>query len=62
MKSLVVCLGLPGSAALAQPASEVAALGGESQRGDGRPLAVGDRLDIGTPQGRRLRQRLGGLD
>ena len=39
---------LLSSAALAQQACEVMALSGEVQRVDGRALAVGDRLDVGT--------------
>jgi hypothetical protein len=48
MRSLVLCLSLFSSAALAQQACEVMAVSGEAQRVDGKALAVGDRLDVGT--------------
>lgn len=48
MKSLLLCLSLLTSAAWAEPACEVMSLSGEAQRVDGKPLAVGDRLDVGT--------------
>ncbi|MBI3348745.1 MAG: FecR domain-containing protein [Burkholderiales bacterium] len=48
MKLLVLMLSLLGSAALAQQACEVVAVSGEAQRVDGRALAVGDKLDVGT--------------
>lgn len=48
MKSLLLLLSLLASPVLAQPACEVLAVSGEAQRGDGRALAVGDRLDAGT--------------
>lgn len=48
MRALLLCLSLLSSAALAQQACEVMAVSGEAQRMDGKPLAVGDRLDVGT--------------
>lgn len=45
---LGLCLSLCAAAALAQQACEVLALSGDAQRTDGKPLAVGDRLDVGT--------------
>ncbi|MFN3305083.1 MAG: FecR domain-containing protein [Roseateles sp.] len=48
MRALVLCLSLLGSAAWAQPACEVAAVQGEALQADGRPLAAGDRLDVGA--------------
>lgn len=48
MRALMLCLALLSSAALAQPACEVMAVSGDAQRADGKPLAVGDRLDVGT--------------
>lgn len=46
--ALLVCLALLSSAALAQTACEVMAVSGDAQRLDGKPLAVGDKLDVGT--------------
>jgi hypothetical protein len=46
--ALLLCLALWASAAAAQPVCEVLALSGEAQRADGKPLAVGDRLEVGT--------------
>jgi hypothetical protein len=48
MRALVLSLSLLSSAALAQQACEVVAVSGEAQRMDGKALAVGDRLDVGT--------------
>ncbi|KQW52255.1 MULTISPECIES: FecR domain-containing protein [unclassified Roseateles] len=48
MRSLLLCLALWGSAAFAQPVCEVMAVSGEAQRVDGKALAVGDKLDVGT--------------
>lgn len=48
MRSLVLCLCLLSSAAWAQQACEVVAVSGEAQRVDGKALAVGDKLDVGT--------------
>lgn len=48
MRALVLSLSLLSSAALAQQACEVMAVSGDAQRVDGKPLAVGDRLDVGT--------------
>lgn len=45
---LVFVFSLLSSAAFAQQACEVVAVSGEAQRADGRALAVGDRLDVGT--------------
>lgn len=61
MRPLVLCMSLLSSAALAQQACEVMAVSGEARRDAGKPLAVGERLDVGTtlrtgPAGRvRLR-------
>lgn len=46
--ALLLGLALLSSAALAQQACEVVALSGDAQRADGKPLAVGDKLDVGT--------------
>ncbi|HEY8877850.1 MAG TPA: FecR family protein [Roseateles sp.] len=48
MRSLLLCLSLLSSAALAQQACEVMAVSGEARRADGKALAVGDKLDVGT--------------
>ncbi|MEO6278862.1 FecR domain-containing protein [Roseateles sp.] len=48
MKSVVLCLSLLSSAAFAQQACEVVAVSGDAQRIDGKALAVGDKLDVGT--------------
>ena len=48
MKRLVLCLSLLSSAAFAQQACEVVSVSGEAQRVDGKTLAVGDKLDVGT--------------
>lgn len=48
MKFPVLLLLLLSSAAFAQQACEVTAVSGEAQRADGRALAVGDKLDVGT--------------
>ncbi|MDR7271487.1 hypothetical protein J2X20_004155 [Pelomonas saccharophila] len=48
MRALVFCLSLLSSAAFAQQACEVMAVSGEAQRVDGKVLAVGDKLDVGT--------------
>ncbi|RZL36557.1 MAG: hypothetical protein EOP35_10735 [Rubrivivax sp.] len=48
MRALVLSLSLLSSAALAQQACEVVAVSGEAQRVDGKALAVGDKLDVGT--------------
>lgn len=48
MRALLLSLSLLSSAALAQQACEVVAVSGEAQRVDGKALAVGDRLDVGT--------------
>jgi hypothetical protein len=48
MRALVLSLSLLGSAAFAQQACEVMAVSGEAQRVDGKALAVGDKLDVGT--------------
>ena len=48
MRSLLLCLSLLSSAAFAQQACEVLAVSGEAQRVDGKALAVGDKLDVGT--------------
>lgn len=48
MKSLLLCLSLLGSAAWAQTACEVLAVRGEATQADGRPLAAGDKLDVGA--------------
>lgn len=48
MRALLLSLCLLSCAAHAQQACEVMAVSGEAQRADGKPLAVGDRLDVGT--------------
>ena len=48
MRALLLSLSLLSSAALAQQACEVMAVSGEAQRIDGKALAVGDKLDVGT--------------
>lgn len=48
MRALLLCLSLLSSAAFAQQACEVMAVSGEAQRVDGRALAVGDKLEVGT--------------
>src|SRR5689334_2325295 len=48
MRALVLCLSLLSSAAWAQQACEVMAVSGDAQRVDGKALAVGDKLDVGT--------------
>lgn len=48
MRLLVLCVSLLSSAAWAQQACEVMAVSGEAQRLDGKALAVGDKLDVGT--------------
>lgn len=48
MKSVVLCLSLLSSTAWAQQACEVMAVSGEARRVDGKALAVGDKLDVGT--------------
>lgn len=47
-RALLLCLALLSSAAVAQTACEVMAVSGDAQRADGRALAVGDKLDVGT--------------
>lgn len=63
MRALLLMLTLLGTAAFAQQACEVVAVSGEAQRADGRPLAVGDRLDVGTTlrtgAGGRVRLKFG---
>jgi hypothetical protein len=63
MRALLLMLTLLSTAAFAQQACEVVAVSGEAQRADGRPLAVGDRLDVGTTlrtgAGGRVRLRFG---
>ncbi|MBL8279252.1 MAG: FecR domain-containing protein [Pelomonas sp.] len=46
--ALLLGLALLSSAAMAQQACEVVALSGDAQRLDGKPLALGDKLDVGT--------------
>ncbi|MFK4704714.1 hypothetical protein ABIC83_001542 [Roseateles asaccharophilus] len=48
MRALLLSLSLLSSAVLAQTACEVAAVSGDAQRTDGKALAVGDKLDVGT--------------
>jgi len=48
MKWLVLSVALLSSAAWAQQACEVMAVSGDAQRVDGKALAVGDKLDVGT--------------
>lgn len=48
MRMLLICLSLLSSAVWAQQACEVMAVSGEAQRLDGKALAVGDRLEVGT--------------
>ena len=52
MRALLLTVALLSSllcaSAFAQQACEVVALSGEAQRVDGKPLAVGDKLDVGT--------------
>lgn len=48
MRALLLSLSLLSSAALAQQACEVMAVSGEAQRADGKALAVGDKLEVGT--------------
>ncbi len=48
MKTVLLCLSLLSSTAFAQQACEVLAVSGEAQRADGKALAVGDKLDVGT--------------
>lgn len=48
MRALLLCLSLLSSAVLAQQVCEVMAVSGEAQRVDGKALAVGDKLDVGT--------------
>jgi hypothetical protein len=48
MRVLLFCLSLLSSTAWAQQACEVMAVSGEAQRADGKALAVGDKLDVGT--------------
>jgi hypothetical protein len=48
MRLLLLSLSLLSSVAVAQTACEVAAVSGEAQRADGRALAVGDKLDVGS--------------
>jgi hypothetical protein len=50
MRALVFSLSMlvTGVAAVAQPACEVVAVNGEAQRADGKALAVGEQLDVGT--------------
>jgi hypothetical protein len=48
MKPLVLMLSLLCSTAFAQQACEVMAVSGDAQRVDGKLLAVGDKLDVGT--------------
>lgn len=63
MRALLLCLSLLSTAALAQQACEVVAVSGEAQRVDGKALAVGDRLDVGTTlrtgAGGRVRLKFG---
>ncbi len=47
-KNFLLVLSLLCGSALAQQACEVMALSGDAQRVDGKPLAVGDKLDVGT--------------
>lgn len=54
--ALLLCLALLSSTAAAQTACEVVAVSGDAQRADGKALAVGDRLDVGT----QLRTGAGG--
>lgn len=46
--ALLFSLALWSAAVLAQPVCEVVALSGDAQRLDGKPLAAGDRLEVGT--------------
>ncbi|RTL41340.1 MAG: hypothetical protein EKK53_13660 [Burkholderiales bacterium] len=46
--ALLLGLALLSSVAAAQTACEVMAVSGDAQRADGKPLAVGDRLEVGT--------------
>ena len=48
MKPLLLMLSLLCSTAFAQQACEVVAVSGEAQRADGKGLAAGDKLDVGT--------------
>lgn len=63
MRALLLSLCLWSTAALAQQACEVMAVSGEATRVDGKALAVGDRLDVGTTlrtgAGGRVRLKFG---
>lgn len=48
VRLLLLSLALWSSAAFAQQACEVVAVSGEAQRVDGKALAVGDKLEVGT--------------
>lgn len=48
MRLLLLCLSLLSATACAQQACEVMAVSGEAHRVDGKALAVGDKLDVGT--------------
>lgn len=54
--ALLISLALWSTGVLAQPVCEVVALSGDAQRTDGKPLAAGDRLEVGT----QLRTGAGG--